>query len=144
MTHYHDITLNEIDYICNKLFAHDDQSKIKQHSVLFSEYAREQLRQCIIHKNFKKSTYDFNTGSCSSNIEHDKLLHTNQRKNSNNLIRISNEEWEQSCTYTSIHTMFAFLSMVMHTEETDECPSWICVLYAKKKQKMQSLLCSTN
>ena len=47
MTHYHDITLTEIDYIFNKLFAQDD--------------ARQQLRQCIIHKNFKKSTYDFNT-----------------------------------------------------------------------------------
>ena len=76
----------------------------------------------MIHKNFDKSTYDFTAGSCSSNIEHDKLLHTNQRKNTNSLIRISDEEWEQSCTYTSIHTMFAFLSMVIHTEETDNCP----------------------
>ena len=123
MTHYHDVTLTEIDSICsNKLFTHDDQSLFSKsafwriHSV--SEYARQQLRQCIIHKNFRKSTYDFTTGSCSSNIEHDKLLHTKQRNNCNNLIRISDEEWEQSCTYTSIHTMFAFLCMIMHTEET--------------------------
>jgi len=107
MTHYHDVTLTEIDYICNKLFTQDN--------------LHQQLIQCIIHKNYKKSTYDFDTGSCSINIEHDKLLHTKQRNN-NNLIRISNEEWEQSCTYTSIHTMFAFLSMVIHTEETDTCP----------------------
>ena len=108
MTHYHDITLTEIDYICNKLFTQHDTC--------------QQLRQCMIQKNFKKNTYDFNTGSCSSNIEHDKILHTNQRKNRNNLISMSYEEWEQSCTYTSIHTMFAFLSMVIHTEETDMCP----------------------
>lgn len=111
MTHYHDVTLTEIDFICNKLFPKNDQSD-----------ARQQLRQCIIHKNFKRSTYDFNTGSCSGNIEHDKLLHTNQRKDGNNLIRISDGEWGHSCTYTSIHTMFAFLSMVIHTEETDNCP----------------------
>ena len=111
MTHYHDVTLIEIDYICNTLFPKNDQSD-----------TYTQLRQCMIHKNFKKGTYDFNTGSCSSNIEHDKLLHTKQRKDGNNLIRISDDEWEHSCTYTSIHTMFAFLSMVIHTEETDECP----------------------
>ena len=111
MTHYHDVTLTEIDYICNTLFPKNDKPDTYQ-----------QLKQCIIHKNFKRSTYDFSTGSCSNNIEHDKLLHTNQRKDGNNLIRISDGEWEQSCTYTSIHTMFAFLSMVMHTEETDECP----------------------
>ena len=116
MTHYHDVTLTEIDYICNKLFAQNDQSDATR------TCSSQQLRQCMIHKNFKKSTYDFNTCSCSSNIEHDKLLHTKQRKDGNNLIRISDEEWKHSCTYTSIHTMFAFLSMVMHTEETDECP----------------------
>ena len=124
MTHYHDITLTEIDYICNTLFTHDDQSD-----------TYTQLRQCILHKNFKKGTYDFNTGSCSSNIEHDKLLHTNQRKNGNNLVRISNDEWEQSCTYTSIHTMFAFLSIIMHTEETDECPfsnMELCIICEKE------------
>ena len=109
MTHYHDITLTEIDYICNKLFTNNNQSD-----------ALQQLRQCIIHKNFKKGTCDFNTGSCSSNIEHDKLLHTNQRKNGNNLVSIFDEEWEKSCTYTSIHTMFAFISMVIHTEETED------------------------
>ena len=116
MTHYHDVTLTEIDYICNKLFAQNDQSDATR------TCPSQQLRQCMIHKNFKKSTYDFNTCSCSSNIEHDKLLHTKQRKDGNNLIRISDEEWKHSCTYTSIHTMFAFLSMVMHTEETDTCP----------------------
>ena len=86
MTHYHDITLNEINYICNKLFAHDDQSKIKQYSV--SEYARQQIMQCIVHKNFKKSTYDFSTGSCSGNKEHDKLLHTK-----------TEDEWQQPDPY---------------------------------------------
>ena len=116
MTHYHDVTLTEIDYICNKLFAQNDQSDATR------TCPSQQLRQCMIHKNFKKSTYDFNICSCSSNIEHDKLLHTKQRKDGNNLIRISDEEWKHSCTYTSIHTMFAFLSMVMHTEETDTCP----------------------
>ena len=116
MTHYHDITLTEIDYICNTLFLNNDQPDATR------TCPSQQLRQCIIHKNFKKSTYDFSTGSCSSNIEHDKLLHTNQRTNCNNLVRISSDEWEQSCTYTSIHTMFAFLSMVMHTEETNDCP----------------------
>ena len=116
MTHYHDITLTEIDYICNTLFSNNDQPDATR------TCPSQQLRQCIIHKNFKKSTYDFSTGSCSSNIEHDKLLHSKQRNDGNNLVRISDGEWEQSCTYTSIHTMFAFLSMVIHTEETDDCP----------------------
>ena len=123
MTHYHDVTLTEIDYICNTLFSNNDQPDTTR------TCPSQQLTQCIIHKNFKKSTYDFSTGSCSSNIKHDKLLHTNQRKDCNSLISISNDspsqresEWEQSCTYTSIHTMFAFLSMVIHTEETDTCP----------------------
>ena len=122
MTHYHDITLTEIDYICNTLFQKNDQSFGHPRHVSKSEYTYQQLRQCIMHKNFKKSTYDFNTGSCSGNIEHDKLLHTNQRKDGNKLVRISDEEWEQSCTYTSIHTMFAFLSMFTNTEETIDDP----------------------
>ena len=148
MTHYHDVTLTEIDYICNTLFLNNDQplGQFSKNAGLENvyEYALQQLRQCIIHKNFKKSTYDFNTGSCSSNIGHDKLLHTNQRINSNNLIRISDDEWEQSCTYTSIHTMFAFLSMVMHTEETDECPfsyMELCIVCEKEaKNAVFSLL----
>ena len=116
MTHYHDITLTEIDYICNKLFAPQNNTTITN-----------QIQQCMIHKNLLghvrvKNTYDFTAGSCSTNIEHDKLLHTNQRKDCNSFISISDEEWKQSCTYTSIHTMFAFLSMVIHTEETDTCP----------------------
>ena len=116
MTHYHDVTLTEIDFICNTLFSKNDRHDATR------TCPSQQLTQCIIHKNFKKSTHDFNTGSCSGNIEHDKLLHTKQRMNGNNLICISDDEWEHSCTYTSIHTMFAFLSMVIHIEETEDCP----------------------
>ena len=133
MTHYHDVTLTEIDYICNKLFTQPNTC--------------QQLRQCILHKNFKKSTYDFSTGSCSSNIEHDKMLHTNQRKNRNDLISMSNEEWEQSCTYTSIHTMFAFLSMVIHTEEKEDCPLGhmeLCIMCEKKAKNAVSAMLMLN
>lgn len=71
MTHCHDVTLTEIDYICNKLFSNNDQS---------DTYIK--LRGCIIHKNYKRNTYDFNTGSCMRMIMrvNTKMLSINCRK----------------------------------------------------------------
>ena len=43
MTHYHDVTLTEIDYICNTLFSKNDRHDATR------TCQSQQLRQCIIH-----------------------------------------------------------------------------------------------
>ena len=100
MTHYHDVTLTEIDTICNKLFPH-----------IHSEDDMQQLKNCLLHRNFKKESYDCPTSSWCIDIERRKSMYKEQRRNT--VIPLKDTEWEDSCTFTSIHTMFAFCSLII-------------------------------
>ena len=100
MTHYHDVTLTEIDTICNKLFPH-----------IHNKDDMQQLENCLLHRNFKKESYDCPTSSWCIDIERRKSMYKEQRRNT--VIPLKNTEWEDSCTFTSIHTMFAFCSLII-------------------------------
>ena len=104
MTHYHDVTLTEIDHICNKLFPH-----------IHSKDDMQQLKKCILHRNFRKESYDCPTSSWCIDIDRRKSMYKEQRHRISEytFMHLKDDEWEDSCTFTSMHTMFAFCSLII-------------------------------
>ena len=100
MTHYHDVTLTDIDSICEKLFPH-----------IHSKDDMQQLKDCLLHRNFKKESYDCPTSSWCIDIERRKSMYKEQRCNT--CMQLTDNDWDDSCTFTSIHTMFAFCSLII-------------------------------